>query len=287
MMGLFRASSIPYPLLLLHPFFFIACGMWINLSTMWSSCFFRRRTFHSLPCGFVGFHCTTINGFWNLVRCSHLRSQFPVASVSLLFARHGCVHWPSQFSSRFENFFVCMVIRIDEVDSSQSSSIVELWLLVFPFLFFSILSGFPSFGPYFRPYMIWSRSRLNSCQSPWTTYNLWEVSLSREWILWIRQTSVRIDIPVVINTFLLHDVQISTSRPCYANVFQWNSECFFLCHMELNSRFIVMTIDEVTLDRTEVGTGFIVIFWFCRLRLSRFALKCSTEIFAPCGLFPP
>ena len=42
-----------------------------------------------------------------------------------------------------------------------------------------------------------------------------------------------------------------------------------------------MTIDEVTLDRPEVGTGFSVICGFCRLGLSRFALKFSTEIFAP------
>ena len=37
---------------------------------------------------------------------------------------------------------------------------------------------------------------------------------------------------------------------------------------ELNSRFIVMTMDEVTLNRPEVGTGFSVICGFCRLRLS-------------------
>ena len=56
---------------------------------------------------------------------------------------------------------------------------------------------------------------------------------------------------------------------------------------DLNSRFVVMTIDEVTMDRREVGTGFSVICWFCRLRLSRFALKFSTEIFTPHGVLPP
>ena len=74
-----------------------------------------------------------------------------------------------------------------------------------------------------------------------------------------REVSVRIDIPIVIDTFLLHDVQISASRPCYINAFQWNRECFFLRHVELSSRFIVMTIHEVTLDRPEVCTGFSVI----------------------------
>ena len=42
-------------------------------------------------------------------------------------------------------------------------------------------------------------------------------------------------------------------------VFQWKKSCFFLRHKELNSWFSVMTIDEVTLDRPEVGTGFNVI----------------------------
>ena len=56
---------------------------------------------------------------------------------------------------------------------------------------------------------------------------------------------------------------------------------------QLNSRFIVMTIDEVTLDRPEVGTGFSVICCLCRLRLSRFALTFCAEIFAPYGRFPP
>ena len=37
-----------------------------------------------------------------------------------------------------------------------------------------------------------------------------------------------------------------------------------------------MTIDEVTLDRPEVGTGFSVIGYVCRLRLSRFTLTFSS-----------
>ena len=55
----------------------------------------------------------------------------------------------------------------------------------------------------------------------------------------------------------------------------------------LNSRFTVMTIDEVTLNRPEVFPGFSVIFWFSRLRPVQPALKFSTEIFTPYRLFPP
>ena len=90
----------------------------------------------------------------------------------------------------------------------------------------------------------------------------------------------------VINTLFLQHVQICRSRPCHVNVFQWHRECFFLWHVDLNSRFIVMTIDEVTLDRPKVGTGFCVICGFCRLRLSRFTLMFSAEFFAPHGWFP-
>ena len=45
------------------------------------------------------------------------------------------------------------------------------------------------------------------------------------------------------------------SRPSNINVFQWNRECFFLRHEELKSRFNVMAINAVTLDRPEVGPG--------------------------------
>ena len=77
------------------------------------------------------------------------------------------------------------------------------------------------------------------------------------------------------------------SRPCNINVFHWNRECFFFRHNELNSGFIVMTTSEVTLDRPEIGAGFSVISWFCRLRLHRFTLNFSTEIFTPHGRFSP
>ena len=107
--------------------------------------------------------------FWDV------NSSFAAIFVVLVraFLWHGMVAAMglSQYYPRiFESFFVILVIRINEVNSSQSSSIVEFWLLVSPFLFFSILNGFTNFGPYFWPYMIWSGSRLNSCQSPSTPH---------------------------------------------------------------------------------------------------------------------
>ena len=67
------------------------------------------------------------------------------------------------------------VIRIDEVNPSQLSSIVKLQFLFCPFLLFSILSVFSDLRPNFRPYIIQSGSSLNLCQSI-----LLEVSLSME-----------------------------------------------------------------------------------------------------------
>ena len=49
---------------------------------------------------------------------------------------------------------------------------------------------------------------------------------------------------------------------------------------------IVVTIDEVTLDWPTVGTGFSVIIGFSRLRLSRFTMKFSADIFASLRLVP-
>ena len=73
-------------------------------------------------------------------------------------------------------------------------------------------------------------------------------------------------------------------RPCNVNICQWNRECFFIRHVEWNPRFIVMTIDEVTLDRPKIGTRYSVICCVSRLRL---IMKFSAEIFAPYGRFPP
>ena len=83
------------------------------------------------------------------------------------------------------------------------------------------------------------------------------------------------DCAVIVNAFFLHDVQIGVSGSGYVNIPKWNRQGFFLRHKELNSRFIVMTINEVTLNRPEVSSGFRVICWFCQSRLFRFAVDPS------------
>ena len=63
---------------------------------------------------------------------------------------------------------------------------------------------------------------------------------------------------MIVTTFLFQHVEITTGKRSHIIVFV-DSERFFFREVESNSRFIVMTIDEVTLDRPEIGTGFSVI----------------------------
>ena len=185
----------------------------------------------------------------------------------------------------FKSFFVFFVIRIDKVNPFQSSSFVELLFFFCPFLFLPILSYITNFRPNFWPYRF--RRELNSPLQ--TCILLKKVSFSIEWLLWtcprIWQMSARIHVPTILNTLFLHHIQISMRRPNCNNVCQWSRECFFFRHVELNSKFNVMTTNEVTLCRQEVFSGFSVVFEFCRLRLFRFSLKFSTEIFTRSGLF--
>ena len=135
---------------------------------------FGLRRFNLLPCGVMRFHHTNIQCFGILLGCNfRLRNHFRDA-ILRFFTRHGWCQGYFQFSRRvFEDFSLFFIIQIDEVISPQSSSIVELWFFFCPFLFFSILSGFTYFRPYFWTHIIWSGSRLNLCQSRTrTTYIL-------------------------------------------------------------------------------------------------------------------
>ena len=158
-------------------------------------------------------------------------------------------------------------------------------------MFLSILSGFINSGSHFWSNMIWSGSRLNFCQSLLGPHVSFErFSFNRINLVKPFHKSDKLlfesKFQVIIDTFLLQNVQMNTSN-LVPSIYLLNRECFFLRHKELNSRFIVMTTGEVTLDRPKVGTGFSVICQFCWLRFSRFTLKFSTGIFAPYGLFAP
>ena len=95
---------------------------------------FRLRRFHLLPCGFMTFHYTTTNRF-----LESSRRQSPIVQT---------LSWCHRVS------FVILVVRIDKVNSSHSSSFVELWFFFCSFLFFSSPSSFTNFRPNFWTYMI-------------------------------------------------------------------------------------------------------------------------------------
>ena len=72
--------------------------------------------------------------------------RFLVPEWISFFARHGRVQRPFQISPHnSKGFLVFFVVTINEVDTSHSSSIIDFWLLVCPFLFFFLLSGFFQF----------------------------------------------------------------------------------------------------------------------------------------------
>ena len=98
-------------------------------------------------------------------------------------------------------------------------------------------------------------------------------SLSRGFMRFHFSTIRRFGSHVISNLWHRSDFRAAGNSSCTAWLepqvdlavsmyFQWNRQCFFLRYAELNSRFIVMTIDKVTLHRPKVGTCFSVICWF-------------------------
>ena len=67
---------------------------------------------------------------------------------------------------------------------------------------------------------------------------------------------------------------------------QWNREWFFFRHMLLNSRFNMVTINEITLNGQKVPVNSCVIFCFFKSKLFPLALRFSAEILSPYSGFP-
>ena len=88
--------------------------------------------------------------------------------------------------------------------------------------------AWPSFGCSFVHSCFLSSERLSQFQQ-----SQFCKSFPRIW-----QMSVGIDIPAIVNTLFLHHIEIGMCGPGFISVIQWNWECFFLRHVELNSRFI-------------------------------------------------
>ena len=127
-------------------------------------CFGMQR-FCSLPRRLVRFHHTTIHCF-ELLFISNLRLSIRFRDAWLSFTRHRGSHRSFQFSCIFKEL-LSILCRLDQKNKFLSvfAYCVKFWLFFCPLLFFSILSKFTNVCPNFWPYMIWSGSRLNLCQS--------------------------------------------------------------------------------------------------------------------------
>ena len=66
----------------------------------------------------------------------------------------------------FHDFLTLFVFRIDEVDTPQFSSTVELWLLNCPFLLFLLFGCFRKANPNLRHQIVWSGGCLDLRQAP-------------------------------------------------------------------------------------------------------------------------
>ena len=145
----------------------------------------------------------------------------------------------------FEDFSVFFIIWIDEVNLSESSSIVELRLLFCPFLLLSILTGFTNFRP-----NVWT-----------TTY--WVLSMNLTSFCW-RRRSNKSSIRLSCITSRFVSVDLVTSM-CFSGK-QW-----LIIRRHIGAEIEVHCGDDRESPSPwieEKSQGSSVICGFCRLRLS-------------------
>ena len=247
--------------------------LWITeielFSFMWSSWFFGWKDQTDL-CRFVRFHNTRILGFF--VQSSPLATISSVAPYSA-FLSPSCKASLVVVNGLFEFF----VWQIDELDSSQFSSSVELCLLKSPVLLFLLfpharrtnnpvwlLLGFSSGAP--RSTQILQVSHLTMWASSILSTNLTKCDLHQHSkSLWYAYLDL---------------IQNSVSCLGHVNILERQWEWFFFRHEELNSRCSMMTTSEVFLAWPEVVESFREILGFCWLIFIRASVKFFTEIFA-------
>ena len=93
--------------------------------------------------------------------------QFPESTNGLDFL----LTWHSRFCLYFQLFprifcfSIFFVFWIANITFSHFARVLKLWLFIGPFLSFSSLRWFAENCQHFWPHVIWSRSRLNFCQS--------------------------------------------------------------------------------------------------------------------------
>ena len=120
-----------------------------------------RRSFHAFPHRFIGLNNTSIFCLAILFNAT----GFPVL-ITLKFARHCGWHRNFQLSTRiFHDILKSLIIRINEVNTTQYSGIVQLWFLDSPLLLFFAFQRIAHIFPNLWPQSVWPGGRLFSCQS--------------------------------------------------------------------------------------------------------------------------
>ena len=244
---------------------FIAWGIGINLCTkllcvieliplptMWSSWLFGRDGFHSAPITF----------------------QLLGLSVPF-FARQRSVH------KHFQLFLILLMMFLYS-PSSGSMKQMPLNLRALSSFRFSIAQGHTFSGLLVAWIFVHLRP---DHKNPFGGFSFSYVNFVNPVQECDKLPSAFTCLKSSFSIFLQH-VQISVSGLCYIKVFQWNRECFFFRHVELNSRFIVMTIGNVTLNRP-ILSGLQRRLSTLSVETFRFAFKFSTGIFAPHKSFLP
>ena len=142
--------------------------------------------------------------------------------------------------------------------SLRASSIFGFSVIHACFLLF--LCCFRLVKLHLRSQKIRSGSCLNLCKPlPRPQISFGRFVRSRIWTLRILSMNLTNFDPHRQSSSRQRSVQICARSPGHVNVFQWNWECFFFLHVELNSKFDVMTMNEVSF---KVIADFSVIFCF-------------------------
>ena len=153
------------------------------------------------------------------------------------FERHRCWHRNFQLStSGFDCELEFFIIWFNKEYSSQLSGIVEIWFRDSPsFLVCCIGHKLP----HIWPCSVWTRGCLFPCKSPpGPCKSLW----------W----PFSMHVPVIFNMFLHHYLQGCMSRSGNVDVLHWNRKCFFLRHVQFDSGYNVVTINEFSCYRPEI-----------------------------------
>ena len=197
---------------------------------------FMKSSFQTLSRRFVGFNIASVFCLAILFNAK----VFPVLAT-LKIARHCGWHQDFQLSTsilhNILDFFICW---INEVNTTQCSSIVELQFVHSPLSLFSSLRRFRHIFPHLWRQSVWAGGRLFSCQSPTGPWkSIWwfliQFCESCETCPRIWQFSISINVRIVVDKFLQHYIEWYTCSPGHVDEFQWNRKWFFSRHVQFGS----------------------------------------------------